>query len=75
MTAYFKDGDTLWVKLVVEDADQKGSSSNRSAILTAQAPGMETFEVAVAQADQLLRDVILAGHRAPLSPVETQVPL
>ncbi len=36
-TAYFKDGDTLWVKLVVEDADGKGPIIEKVGNLTAQA--------------------------------------
>jgi cell migration-inducing and hyaluronan-binding protein len=36
-TAYFKDGETLWVKLVVEDAGQKGPVVEQVGNLTAQA--------------------------------------
>ncbi len=36
-TAYFKDGDTLWVKLVVEDANGKGAVIEKVGNLTAQA--------------------------------------
>jgi cell migration-inducing and hyaluronan-binding protein len=36
-TAYFKDGGTLWVKLVVEDARQKGPVVEQVGNLTAQA--------------------------------------
>lgn len=36
-TAYFKDGDTLWVKLVVEDAKGKGPVIEKVGNLTAQA--------------------------------------
>jgi cell migration-inducing and hyaluronan-binding protein len=36
-TAYFKDGDTLWVKLVVEDADREGPVVEQVGNLTAQA--------------------------------------
>ncbi|WP_336980374.1 G8 domain-containing protein [Altererythrobacter fulvus] len=36
-TAYYRDGDTLWVKLVVEDADHKGAVVERVGNLTAQA--------------------------------------
>ncbi|HZF46985.1 MAG TPA: hypothetical protein VEZ26_11645, partial [Sphingomonadaceae bacterium] len=36
-TAYFKDGDTLWVKLVVDDADHKGPVVERVGNLTTQA--------------------------------------
>jgi cell migration-inducing and hyaluronan-binding protein len=36
-TAYFKDGDKLWVKLVVEDADHKGRVVEQVGKLTAQA--------------------------------------
>ncbi|MXP41132.1 transmembrane domain-containing protein [Altererythrobacter soli] len=36
-TAYYKDGDTLWVKLVVEDADQKGIVVEQVGNITAQA--------------------------------------
>jgi len=36
-TAYFKDGDKLWVKLVVEEADHKGPVVEQVGKLTAQA--------------------------------------
>jgi len=36
-TAYYKDGDTLWVKLVVEDANRKGPVIEQVGKLTAQA--------------------------------------
>jgi cell migration-inducing and hyaluronan-binding protein len=36
-TSYYKDGDTLWVKLVVEDAAHKGPVVVRVGNLTAQA--------------------------------------
>src|SRR5690606_28670188 len=36
-TAYYKDGDTLWVKLMVEDAAQKGPVVEQVGNLTAQA--------------------------------------
>jgi cell migration-inducing and hyaluronan-binding protein len=36
-TAYFKDGDKLWVKLVVEDSDHKGVVVEQVGKLTAQA--------------------------------------
>jgi len=36
-TAYYKEGDTLWVKLVVEEADHKGPVIERVGNLTAQA--------------------------------------
>jgi hypothetical protein len=36
-TAWYRDGDTLWVKLVVEDADPKGPVVEQVGNLTAQA--------------------------------------
>jgi len=36
-TAYYKDGDTLWVKLVVEDADATGPVIEQVGNITAQA--------------------------------------
>jgi hypothetical protein len=36
-TSYYKDGDTLWVKLVVEDADREGPVVEQVGNLTAQA--------------------------------------
>jgi cell migration-inducing and hyaluronan-binding protein len=36
-TAYYKDGDTLWVKLVVEAADHEGPVVEQVGNLTAQA--------------------------------------
>ena len=36
-TAYFKDGSTLWVKLVVEDANRTGPLVEQVGNLTAQA--------------------------------------
>jgi len=36
-TAYYKDDDALWVKLMVEDADQKGPVVEQVGNLTAQA--------------------------------------
>jgi cell migration-inducing and hyaluronan-binding protein len=36
-TAYYKDGDTLWVKLMVEDANQRGPVVEQVGNLTAQA--------------------------------------
>ncbi len=36
-TAYYRDGDTLWVKLVVEEADHKGPVVEQVGNLTAQA--------------------------------------
>src|SRR5690606_2224787 len=36
-TGYYQDGDTLWVKLVVEEADHKGPVVEQVGNLTAQA--------------------------------------
>jgi cell migration-inducing and hyaluronan-binding protein len=36
-TSYYKDGDTLWVKLVVEDANREGPVVEQVGNLTAQA--------------------------------------
>jgi cell migration-inducing and hyaluronan-binding protein len=36
-TSYYKDGDTLWVKLVVEDPDREGPVVEQVGNLTAQA--------------------------------------